>query len=182
MGLSEPLVYVLRIGHRPARDRRLTTHVALAARALGASGFILAGECDASPLRSLLKVEKLWGRGLDLIACGLGWRDYVDLWKRMGWLVVHLTMYGLPLLDVVEELRRARRPILAVVGSEKVPQELFELADYNVSVTSQPHSEVSALALFLDAIYNRAELEYRTLEGARLIVQPSARGKKVTST
>ncbi|MDH5460400.1 MAG: tRNA (cytidine(56)-2'-O)-methyltransferase, partial [Candidatus Bathyarchaeota archaeon] len=36
-----PKVVVLRWGHRLQRDPRLTTHVALTARALGASGFIL---------------------------------------------------------------------------------------------------------------------------------------------
>ena len=40
-----PKVVVLRWGHRH-RDQRLTSHVALAARALGASGFIMADITD----------------------------------------------------------------------------------------------------------------------------------------
>ncbi|MEM2376537.1 MAG: tRNA (cytidine(56)-2'-O)-methyltransferase, partial [Sulfolobales archaeon] len=35
-------VFVLRLGHRPLRDKRVTTHVALTARAFGANGFVLA--------------------------------------------------------------------------------------------------------------------------------------------
>ncbi|MCG7848715.1 MAG: tRNA (cytidine(56)-2'-O)-methyltransferase, partial [ANME-2 cluster archaeon] len=31
-------IVVLRLGHRPERDQRVTTHVGLTARALGASG------------------------------------------------------------------------------------------------------------------------------------------------
>jgi len=31
-------VIVIRYGHRPARDQRMTTHIALIARALGADG------------------------------------------------------------------------------------------------------------------------------------------------
>ncbi|TLZ95287.1 MAG: tRNA (cytidine(56)-2'-O)-methyltransferase, partial [Methanobacteriota archaeon] len=30
------MITVLRLGHRPARDKRVTTHVALTARAFGA--------------------------------------------------------------------------------------------------------------------------------------------------
>ena len=31
-----------------------------------------------------------------------------------------------------------------------VPQEIHKLADYNLSITKEPHSEVSALGVFLD--------------------------------
>ena len=33
-------VAILRIGHRPERDQRVTTHVALTGRALGAAGHV----------------------------------------------------------------------------------------------------------------------------------------------
>ena len=39
-----PAVAVLRIGHRPERDQRVTTHVGLAARALGARGMLAADD------------------------------------------------------------------------------------------------------------------------------------------
>jgi len=35
-------VIILRVGHRPERDQRVTTHVGLTARALGAKGMYLA--------------------------------------------------------------------------------------------------------------------------------------------
>mgnify|MGYP000624387395 CR=1 FL=1 len=37
-------VTVLRLGHRPGRDERMTTHVGLTARALGADRVILTGK------------------------------------------------------------------------------------------------------------------------------------------
>ena len=40
--MTEKEVAILRIGHRPERDQRVTTHVALTGRALGASGMFLA--------------------------------------------------------------------------------------------------------------------------------------------
>lgn len=177
VSLSPP-VYVLRIGHRPARDKRITTHAALVARAFGARGFLLAEVCDAGVLRSVLKVERTWGRGFDVIACTTSWRSVVGYWKRVGWPVVHLTMYGLPVSEVIEGLRRITKPLLVVVGAEKVPRELFELADYNLAITSQPHSEVGALAVFLDRLYNGMEENIR-FRGAKLAVIPSPREKRV---
>lgn len=53
-------VMVLRWGHR-LRDERLTTHVALTARALGASGMILADVEDEKIKRTVEKVVKNWG-------------------------------------------------------------------------------------------------------------------------
>jgi tRNA (cytidine56-2'-O)-methyltransferase len=119
---------VLRLGHRPARDARVTTHVALAARAFGADGMYLAA------------------------------RDPGVVQKEEGGCVIHLTMYGQPFTELMEDLRLRPR-ILIVVGAEKVPGELYGLADYNVSVTAQPHSEISGLAVFLDHLFQGSELD-----------------------
>jgi len=174
----KPPVYVLRLGHRRERDKRVTTHVALVGRAFGARGFFLAGECDWSVIESVSKVEALWGRGFEVVSCVASWKSLVSYWKQLGWRVVHLTMYGLPLSSVIGELKRENRPILVVVGAEKVPQEVFELSDLNVSITDQPHSEVGALAVFLDRLYDRLSQSV-TYEGARIRVAPSPRGKVV---
>jgi tRNA (cytidine56-2'-O)-methyltransferase len=52
------------------------------------------------------------------------------------------------------------------------------LADWNVAVTSQPISEVSALGIFLDWLF-----EHRRLQGefanAKLRIVPTEHGKKV---
>ncbi|MFQ5815529.1 MAG: tRNA (cytidine(56)-2'-O)-methyltransferase, partial [Candidatus Hydrothermarchaeaceae archaeon] len=90
----------------------------------------------------------------------------------------HLTMYGLPLDEVVDSLRESEDlDILVVVGSEKMPRGVFDLADYNVSVTSQPHSEVAALSLFLDRLFMGRELTKDF--GGRLKIIPSARTKRL---
>ena len=41
---------VLRLGYRLGRDPRITTHLALVSRALGANRFLLAGDEDALPV------------------------------------------------------------------------------------------------------------------------------------
>ena len=88
-------------------------------------------------------------------------------------------MYGVPIDSVIDELRKANKPTLVVVGAEKVPSELYKLASYNVSITNQPHSEVSALAIFLDRLYSGQELYYSLYEKPKLKIEPSSREKRV---
>lgn len=183
MSLAEALygkVYVLRLGHRPERDKRVTTHVALVARAFGANGFILEGVCDESVERSLAKVLSTWG-GRMHYECGVKGKRYVREWRRSGGEVIHLTMYGLLLDDVIDLIASSPKPKLVVVGAEKVERFYYEESDYNVAVGSQPHSEVAALALFLDRLFKGREL-YQTFVGARLRIIPTPRGKKVVES
>ena len=53
-------ICVLRLGHRPERDQRVTTHVGLTARALGASGMYLAGH-DKGVVQSIRDVIRPLG-------------------------------------------------------------------------------------------------------------------------
>ncbi|MCL2143761.1 MAG: tRNA (cytidine(56)-2'-O)-methyltransferase, partial [Methanomassiliicoccaceae archaeon] len=39
--------------------------------------------------------------------------------------------------------------MLVIVGAEKVPPEVYERSDHNISVGNQPHSEIAALSIFL---------------------------------
>ncbi len=169
-------VYVLRIGHRPGRDKRVTTHVGLVARAFGANGFVLEG-CDESVLESLRKVIHIWGGNMVIECCGSG-KTYVRSWKAEGGEVIHLTMYGLPLDDVINVIRSSPKPKLVIVGAEKVEWFYYEESDFNVAVGNQPHSEVSALALFLDRLF-RGRWAYIEFGGAKLKIIPSSRGKVV---
>ncbi|MDD1664297.1 MAG: tRNA (cytidine(56)-2'-O)-methyltransferase [Methanomicrobiales archaeon] len=167
-------VCILRLGHRPFRDKRVTTHVGLTARAFGADGMYLAAE-DPGLTESIRDVVTRWG-GEFFIEDGVAWKGCVRSWKERGGTVVHLTMYGLPMKEVIGEIRR-RDEILIVIGAEKVPGEIYGLADYNVSVTTQPHSEVSSTAVFLDHLFESAELD-RTYPDAELRIYPSSDGKR----
>lgn len=137
-------IHVLRLGHRPERDKRLSTHVCLTARALGAKKVHVAGKADRVK-RSVADVVDRWGGDFE-VETGVRWRSLAENW-RGG--VAHLTMKGDPLPEQIEDIREHDR-VLAVVGSEKVPSDMYGLADHNVAVTDQPHSEVAALAVFLD--------------------------------
>ena len=173
-------VYVLRIGHRPERDKRITTHVGLSARAFGAKGFILS-PCDEKILENIKSVEKRWGQLLEEISCTNSPLAYVRRWKNEGGKVVHLTMYGMRVEEALGEIKGENTNLLVIVGAEKVPWEYYELADWNVSIGNQPHSEVAALAVFLDRLFEGKEL-YREAPGAQIKILPSRRGKEVVET
>lgn len=168
---------VLRIGHRLQRDLRVTTHVCLTARALGANGVIVSGGRDRRLVDTVSRVTKRFG-GSFTIETGKSWRESVVQFQKAGGKVVHLTAYGIPLPRVMGAIRGWRGDLLVVVGAEKVPGELYHMADWNVAVTNQPISEVSALGVFLDWIFEHRGLE-REFSNAALRIVPTEHGKKV---
>ena len=165
------MITVLRLGHRPERDRRVTTHVALVARAFGADA-ILIGERDESIEATVRDVVRRFG-GDFRIRTGVPWKSALRDFQGFR---VHLTMYGMPIDDVIHEIPKDR-DLMIVVGAEKVPREVYDLVDLNVAIGNQPHSEVAALAMFLDRYFQGVELK-REFHG-RYRVVPQRRGKRV---
>jgi tRNA (cytidine56-2'-O)-methyltransferase len=176
-----PKVIVLRWGHRPHRDARLTTHVALAARALGASGFILSDIEDKNIETTIEKVTRSWGDGF-FFEMGTPWKKVVKNWKAKDGIVVHLTAYGenIQTSNVLQRIKNSGKEILIIVGSQKVPNEFFseDFSDFNVAIGNQPHSECASLAVFLDRLFDGEELE-KNFANARVRIIPQKRGKKV---
>ena len=172
---DEPEVVVVRVGHRPGRDARMTTHVGLAARALGADRVVLPANAPEAAETAVDVTERFGGP----FAVDTAERPAAAL---EGWagVSVHLTMYGQPVQSVMDRVRDAHReePLLVVVGAGKVPADLFERVDWNVAVTNQPHSEVAALAVFLDRLFEGRELD-RAWTDARHRVVPRPAGKRV---
>jgi tRNA (cytidine56-2'-O)-methyltransferase len=176
-------VAVLRWGHRPHRDARLTSHVALAARALGASRFILSDIKDEKIKETIEKVKTNWGNGFSF-EMGKPWKEVVKHWKAKGGVVVHLTAYGenIQTSDVLQRIKKAEKDILIIVGSQKVPKEFFSevFSDFNVAVGNQPHSECASLAIFLDRLFEGEELK-KSFGGAKVRIVPQKRGKKIVT-
>jgi tRNA (cytidine56-2'-O)-methyltransferase len=173
-------IVVLRWGHRPQRDARLTTHVALVARALGASGFLLSDIVDEKIRETVEKVTRNWG-GKFFFEMGTPWKSAVKDWKAKGGIVVHLTVYGenIQTSNVLDRIKNLKKDVLVMVGSQKVPKDFFsnEVSDFNVSIGSQPHSECAALAIFLDRFFEGKEL-VKEFKKAKIKVVPQERGKK----
>ncbi len=168
---GEILIAVLRIGHRPQRDKRITTHVCLVARAFGADGIFIWRK-DEKIKKNLDELVKAWGG--DFFVDFKNYKKVLNEWEGI---IVHLTMYG-EKIDKIKEIREKSKDILIVVGAEKVPPEVYEKANYNISVGSQPHSEVAALAVFLDRLFEGKNL-YKKFEDAEMEIVPSPKGKTV---
>lgn len=176
MGMEHPSeIVVLRLGHRPGRDDRMTTHVALTARALGADRVLLPAHANDA-IATARDVTDRFGGTFTVEPTD----SPVAQLRSWEGLAVHLTMYGLPVEAVEKKLRTktAETPLLVVVGSEKVPFEVYEAASFNVAVTNQPHSEVAALAVLLDRLYDGAAAK-REWPGAEKHVVPQETGKRV---
>ena len=163
------------MGQRYVRDDRTLTHLCLVSRALGAESIYLE-DAEKDVVGTLDEVNKTWGGDFKAVL-GSSWRKVIQEAKNEGRKVVHLTMYGVPIQEAVEELRKEEK-LLVVVGGPKVPGKVYHEADFNVSVTSQPHSEIAALAIVLHEIQSGEELK-RTFQKSRLRILPSARGKRV---
>ncbi len=165
-------IWIMRIGHRPERDKRVTTHVALSSRALGAKGIYV----DTPDPKLEENINSVVGRfgGDYSIRTGVTWREATKGFKGK---VVHLTMYGERVDEALPKIPRDE-DLMIIVGAEKVPPEVYQAADFNVSVGNQPHSEIAALAIFLDRLTEGKAL-YADRDGGKLRVVPNERGKTV---
>lgn len=174
-------IVVLRWGHRPQRDARLTAHVALTARALGANGIILADVEDRKIQETVAKITRSWGDSFSF-SMGIPWKKAVTDWKTKDGIIVHLTAYGenIETSDVLKRIKNSKKDILVLVGSQKVPKEFYseEISDFNVAVGNQPHSECASLAIFLDRLFEGKSLG-RVFKNARVRIVPQRRGKKI---
>jgi tRNA (cytidine56-2'-O)-methyltransferase len=168
-------ITILRLGHRVFRDQRITTHVALTARAFGAQRIIISGEKDDGIIETIEKVNKEFG--------GEFKAEYVKNWKSIlnksvkeGDLIIHLTMYGLDVEDVKEKIKKEmkNKKVLIIVGGAKVPAEIYQQAHYNIAVGNQPHSEVSSIAILLDRILKRKEFD-----DGKIKIIPCEKGKNI---
>lgn len=171
-------IIVLRLGERIIRDYRVNTHLGLVARALGCKELIYQGSEDKNLRESIEKVNENWGQGLKVKFSESIYGEAKKL-KENGFCLIHLTMYGKSIKEKIREIRKKQK-ICLIVGGEKVLREYYELADYNISIANQPHSEIAALGIALHEIFEGKELETKFTK-AKLRIEPQERGKKVVS-
>ena len=167
------MITVLRIGHRIERDKRITTHVALVARAFGADKIIVTTK-DSKIEDTIRSICKKFG-GYFEIETGVDHKDTIKHWDGT---IVHLTMYGDELEKTLSKIDR-KDDLLIIVGAEKVPPYFYEVADFNISIGNQPHSEVAALAIFLDR-YTKGKWLKNQFNG-KIEIIPSNGEKQVIS-
>ena len=167
------MIAVLRIGHRIKRDKRITTHVALVSRAFSADKIFIDTK-DKKIEENLRSTCSRFG-GDFKIYTGVNKYKIIKDWKGT---IVHLTMYGDELDKSIKKINK-KKDLLIIVGAEKVPAKIYELADFNISIGNQPHSEVAALGLFLDK-YTQGKWKNIEFNG-KIQILPSNKGKKVIS-
>jgi len=168
-------IEVLRIGQRLVRDDRVTTHVALVARAFGARKIYM-NEVNPKIKNTLEQINNTWGSNFEISFID-NWMQLMKKRKKESAKIVHLTMYGENVNDVASSLEK-ENDLLIVVGAEKVPRQVYDLADYNVAIGNQPHSEVSALAVLLDRIMKGKQFSF-SYENAEREIIPTKQGKDV---
>ena len=170
-------IEVVRIGQRVVRDDRVTTHVALVARSFGANKIYM-NEVNSEIEKTISDINKTWGGNFQIEIIS-EWKQIIKERKNAGVKIVHLTMYGQNINNVEMKIRNEDK-ILIVVGAEKVPREIYELADYNVAVGNQPHSEISALSVLLDRIQQGKQFE-SGFENSERVIIPQKHGKNVVT-
>ncbi len=167
------MITVLRIGHRISRDKRITTHVALVARAFGADRIIIDGK-DKKIEDTICSISNRFG-GSFKIESGVDIKKIIRDWDGI---IAHLTMYGEKLEKSIKNIDK-EKDLLIIVGAEKVRPLFYEKADFNISIGNQPHSEVSALAIFLDR-YTKGLWQKKKFYG-KIEILPTDKGKRVIS-
>jgi tRNA (cytidine56-2'-O)-methyltransferase len=165
-------ITVLRLGHRQDRDARISTHCGLVARAFGANEIIYAGEKDKKLIASIRSVSKQWG-GKFRVRYLTKPNKFISKFRGLK---IHLTMYGIPFEKKLRTIK-SKHNILIIIGCAKVPREIYELADLNLAVTNQPHSEVASLAVFLNSLNRKSNFS----KPKRKII-PCEKGKNVKTT
>lgn len=168
------MIIVLRLNHRIFRDKRITSHVALTARAFLADKIYYSGEKDSNFEQSINKISKQFGSRFEVEYC----KDPVKFVKeyKNKFKIIHLTCYGLNVQSQINRLKN--KNLLVIVGGEKVEPIYYKLSDYNIAVTKQPISEVSALAIFLHLLNNGKELD-NEFKDSKIKILESESSKKV---
>lgn len=170
---------VFRYGHRIIRDERVTSHCCLVARALGADKIIIHGNKDTELEKTIQEINSKWG-GRFTVEFAPDWKKGLKNLKKQKYSLVHLTMYGIPINKIQQKIRKENKTAI-IIGSQKVEKEVFELADYNVSIGAQPHSEIAAIAVMLDRIFQGKEFE-KKFANAKLKIKPSKKSKIIEKT
>jgi tRNA (cytidine56-2'-O)-methyltransferase len=165
------MISVLVIG---GNDYASNLDLCLTARALGASEMIFTTKRDARLVRYISALERKWGGKfrVDFV------KDYRTALKNsMNYKKVYLTRYGVPLHKLTYMLNTYKN-IMLIVSPISTSPKLHNLADFNVSVTDQPHCSSAAIAVFLHEFYRGRELAVH-FENAKYKVLPKEHGVSV---
>jgi tRNA (cytidine56-2'-O)-methyltransferase len=170
------MIKILKLDHRPKRDKRITTHCALVSRAFGAKYYYYTGIKDNNLEKSINKINEEWGNTLTIEYTNKP-LEIINKHKKNNYFIIHLTMYGEKIIDKIKYIKK-KNNILIIIGGPKVKSIYYQLADYNISITNQPQSEVGALTLILYFL-NPNYLIYDKFDNAKKKIIPSKNKKNI---
>ena len=162
------MIWVLVVGRASGET---SLDLCLVARAFGASSITFAPgpKANASGLvRYSSALNRKWG-GRFSITFAKDWKRFIS--EKKNYVKIYLTRYGIPIKKVEYTLKTYKNILIIVSMSESV-KSLYKACDFNVSITNQPHTSASAIAVFLHNFYNGRELAIR-FENAAYKVVPS---------
>jgi tRNA (cytidine56-2'-O)-methyltransferase len=139
----------------------------LASRALGASEITFIGKRDQRLVNYVGTINRDWGGKFRVSFA----KDLNEVMKKSEKAIkVYLTRYGAPLQEK-DNMIRTYKNIILIITPKNIPK-LHKISDFNISVTSQPHCGVAAIAVFLHEYYKGRELamhfenaKYKLAEG-----------------
>lgn len=165
------MLKVLSIGKEPYQSN---SELCLVARAFGAAGVTFSSRKDQRLIKYMQQTNNKWGGSFAV--------DFESNYMKMlgqesSYKKVYLTRYGVPLQDIIGTLRTYKN-LLLIVTEKETFDPAYARSDFNVSITDQPHSSTSAIAVFLHEFYSGRELAMH-FENARYKVVPSEQGAHV---
>jgi tRNA (cytidine56-2'-O)-methyltransferase len=165
------MISVLVIG-KNSYERNLD--IALTARAFGASEVVYTSDKDQKLIRQIKNIVNKWG-GVFSINFVKNWKKYIE--EKKNYKTIYLTMYGKS-LNSTNSFVRDYKNLLIIVSSIDINKSIFQIADFNISITNQPHCEASSIAVFLHHFYEGRELAIH-FENAKYKIVPSERTVKI---
>ncbi len=162
------MITVLIIGEGSLENQK---DIGLASRAFGASSVIFTSRKSTRLIRYFKSISNKWGGKFE-VRFEKDW-DKVIAEKR-GYEKVYLTNYGAPISKMMYRIRTYKNILLIATLSEGM-KKLGDMVDYKVSVTTQPHSSVSAIAVFLHVFFSGRELAIRFNNAKYKVIQEKVR-------
>ncbi len=161
------MLTILVVG-KPSYEK--VTDLCLIARAFGATEAVFTTsdrKLISKSKRFCKDVCAKWG-GSFTISFTNNWKAYIK--SKRKYKTIYLTRYGTPVRQMEYLLRTYKNLLIIASFSEKI-KELYTIADFNISITSQPHTVASSVTALLRAYYRDRELSMH-FENAKYKIVP----------
>ncbi|MCL5434073.1 MAG: tRNA (cytidine(56)-2'-O)-methyltransferase [Candidatus Marsarchaeota archaeon] len=165
------MISILVIG-KNSYDRMVD--IALTSRAFGASEITFTTKKNPTLIKYISRLNNKWGGNFNINFIS-NWKSFIN--TRKTYKVIYLTKYGQSLQNIGNIIRNYKN-LLLIVSSEEVNKTILNNSDFNVSITTQPHCEASAIAIFLHHFYEGRELALH-FQNAGYKIVPAEREIKI---